>query len=170
MNYHFTSCTGFASDFKVKEVFPKLEDRLSFNSHAASLPYPLILVWDSEALSIPVDEQKGAGTQLNYRYDVAAYSLVSVVMNETGAHIKNCEYYSSRDGVMKHFLQRCYDIAESFLSVVRMTNNFCVPTLFERQQHDTATNCFLCSRQFNDGSAGMEKVVKNLHHCHQTGE
>ena len=192
MKYHAAQCTGSVTESKVREEFPDPSERLKFTRPEMAISYPMVCYWDFETFSKPVsveNNRKGKSTTLNYKYEAASYSLVTVLNDIDGQRIQHCEYYDGENPV-PHFLNRVLDIAEEYLSWIRSTNNMLQPTAEELARDEAATDCFLCGTHFGflDGSDDEDssddegdpsfvrrksysrRIRKNYHHNHSTGE
>jgi len=183
---HISSCGKPEEEQQVN--FPEPWKRLKFSRPEATISYPFLLYYDFETFGVPVDDrEKGKGTIVNHEYTTASYSI-AVVENVKGTlRLVKFEYYDGED-VVNHFFNRLFTIARSLINEIRETNNIIIPTEEVLRQHEAATNCKFCNREFGESNVetkdedlsdcelleeGMyvkTKVVKTFHHNHFTGK
>ena len=151
-------------------VMPTGDDAtLRFKNHRRQLRVPLVLYADFEAMSEPMpvavpDPNKSSTTRYNHQ-EASSYGLYAVKSCcEAGEGEKQQEPDIYRgEGAVKKFLEAVVERALNHQERINRSKKLCILTDDEQKQHNEATACYLCLKDFN------AEDTKDRDHCHICG-
>ncbi|XP_074026512.1 uncharacterized protein [Leptinotarsa decemlineata] len=161
------STTTPSTNFKVNKYGKTVpENILTFENFEKQMKVPFVVYADFESVLKPIQTTK---PNPEYSYSIKTFKHEPYSF----AYLIKCSY---NDDLSKFVSYRGVDAAQKFVSKIeddlkniyenhlRFPIPMDVQTPEEEEQFASATNCGICSKQFNDGE------VKVRDHCHLTGK
>ena len=131
--------------------FPKPGKVLKFERHDITIPFPYIIYYDWENLSIPKNEQRGNNTVMHTEYQPASFSIAVVHNSGQSVSLEECEFHEGGANIVGKFFERMFFHARRLLTHIKATNNSVKPTKDELELYKKAEHCMFCKEKFTEG-------------------